>query len=250
MSYSHEDKALAGRVKQILEANGVSAFLAHEDLEVSEDWRAEILRHLDTCSALIAIVTEKFTGSVWANQEVGMGIAKSLPMIPLMFGGSAALKGFLEMHQGIPVSDSNLEQAIKSVIPKINEGAPSTERRFYRDLAGGLNRLIIRWQTYKSHLPNIKWTSDAVQEIKKSFRKEAEDLLTLISNETEVDFGVKSLVTTIMSQVDQFAFFKIDFSAVYSQQIPQFQNLEFKGDQVLEPAQSLRGWLLQTHKVS
>ena len=250
LSYAHEDKVLAGKVKQIIEANGVSAFLAHEDLEVSEDWRAEILKHLDTCSALIAIVTEKFRGSVWANQEVGIGIAKGLPMIPLMFGGSTALKGFLEMHQGIPVSDSNLEEAVKSVIPKIDEGTPSTERRFYGDLAGGLNRLIIRWQTYKSHLQNIKWTSDAVQEIKKSFRKESEDLLTLISNETEVDFGVKGMVTTIMSQVDQFALFKIDFNASYSEQIPQFQNFEFKGDQVLEPAKSLRGWLIQTHKVS
>ncbi len=118
MSYAHENKALAGKVKQIIEAKGVSAFLAHEDLEVSEDWGAEILRRLDTCSALIAIVTEKFMGSVWANQEVGIGIDKGLPIIPLMFSGSTSLKGFLEMHQGIPVSESNLEEAVKSIIPK------------------------------------------------------------------------------------------------------------------------------------
>lgn len=118
LSYAHENKALAGKVKQIIEAKGVSAFLAHEDLEVSEDWGAEILRRLDTCSALIAIVTEKFMGSVWANQEVGIGIDKGLPIIPLMFSGSTSLKGFLEMHQGIPVSESNLEEAVKSIIPK------------------------------------------------------------------------------------------------------------------------------------
>lgn len=58
LSHVHEDKALAGKVKEILEANGVSAFLAHMDMEVSEEWRTEIFRHLETSSALIAIVTE------------------------------------------------------------------------------------------------------------------------------------------------------------------------------------------------
>lgn len=249
LSYAHEDKVLAGKVKQILETNGVSAFLAHEDLDVSEEWRIEILKHLDTSSALVAIVTDNFAKSVWANQEVGIAIAKGLTLIPLMVGGSTAMKGFLEMHQGIPVSESNLEEAVKSTIPRINKGVSSTERTFYKDLAGVLSRLIVRWQTYKGHVSNVKWTPEAIKEIKDSFRGESERLIHLVSNETEIDLSLNASARTIISQIDLFVFSKIDFTVIYGEQFSYFQELELKGEQVSYSSQALRTWLKQTGKV-
>lgn len=249
VTYVTEDKAKAGKVKQILEANNVTAFLFHDDLEVSTQWRTEILRHLDTSSGLIAIVTENFAKSFWTNQEVGMAIAKGLPIIPLMFSGSTALRGFIEMYQGVPVSESNLEEAVKSTIPIINKGVSSTERSFYKDLAGVLGRLIVRWQTYKEHVSNVKWTPEAIKEIKDSFRGESEYLINLVSNETEIDFSVKATVTTIISQIDLFVFFKIDFTVVFAEQFSYFQELEHKGEQVSYTSQALRTWLEQTGKV-
>jgi hypothetical protein len=249
LSHAHEDKALAGKVKEILEANGVSAFLAHMDMEVSEEWRTEISRHLETSSALIAIVTSNFGKSAWANQEVGIAFEKKLPLIPLMFDGSAVLKGVIEMYQGILVSENNLVDVVKSTIPTINKGIPSTERKFYDALAGILNRLILRWQTYKSHLSNIKWTQEAIEEIKKNLRSDREELLNLVSNAPEIDFGVKNQTTVIMSQIDVFALFKINFNKPYAETYGEFQELEHKGEQVSYTAQALRGWL-QTEKLS
>jgi hypothetical protein len=129
LSYSHDDKGRAGQVKQILELNGVTAFLAHETLEVSIEWRREILRHLETSSALIALVTNSFARSMWANQEVGVAFAKGLALVPLIFGPDSELKGFLEMFQGVQVTDEDLSSKVKSVIPRITEGKSPIERR-------------------------------------------------------------------------------------------------------------------------
>lgn len=153
------------------------------------------------------------------------------------------------MLQGIPVSESDLVDVVKSTIPTINKGVPSTERKFYKDLAGILNRLIIRWQTYKSHLSNIKWTPEAIEEIKKNLRSDREELLNLVSNAPEIDFGAKNQTTVIMSQIDVFALFKINFNKPYAETYSEFQELEHKGEQVSYTVQALHGWL-QTEKLS
>jgi hypothetical protein len=43
ISYQTEDKQIAGRIKSLLETIGVKSFLAHEDIDVSEEWRIKIL---------------------------------------------------------------------------------------------------------------------------------------------------------------------------------------------------------------
>ena len=43
ISYSVKDKEIAGKVKDILSRFNISAFLAHQDIEVSEEWEKRIL---------------------------------------------------------------------------------------------------------------------------------------------------------------------------------------------------------------
>jgi hypothetical protein len=252
LSYAHEDKILGGKVKQILEANGVSAFLAHEDLEVSAEWRMEILRHLDTSSALIAVVTDNFAKSMWANQEVGIAIAKKLTLIPLMFGGSRSMKGFIEMYQGVTVSEENLDTAVKGLVPRINEGVSSAERTALKDLKNVLGRLLARWQTYNGLPSNEKWSEPAVKNIQDTFGKESEKLLSIISEGTDIDFGVKSSTQTIIIQIQRFVLYKIDFQAnrgaPFAEMLPDFHELENRGNQVIETARALHGWFAQTQK--
>ena len=114
LSYNHDNRVLAGRVKQRLEKLGFAAFLAHEDIEVSEKWRSEILKHLDSCSGMLAIVTENFSKSAWTNQEVGFLMGRNKPIVSLAFGiPTKSLPGLLEELQAIPdVSEASLEAAL------------------------------------------------------------------------------------------------------------------------------------------
>jgi nucleoside 2-deoxyribosyltransferase len=124
LAYHHEDSHLAGRVKQELERRGFSAFLAHDDIEPSTTWREEILKHLKSCMALVAIVTKRFADSSYANQEVGIVIGKGKPVISLNF--SEDLPGFLESLQAIQTTESNLMAAATKAAKFIEGKDPAT----------------------------------------------------------------------------------------------------------------------------
>lgn len=151
LSYSHDDKTRAGLVKRILESNGVTAFLAHETLEVSTEWRDEILRHLETSSALVALVTTSFTRST-PNQEVGVAFAKGLTLVPLILEPNCELKGFLEMFQGVHATEDDLVGKVESMVPRIIRGKSPIERAENESEVRTLSLLKSRVQSYQSFL--------------------------------------------------------------------------------------------------
>jgi hypothetical protein len=253
LSYAHEDKVQVGKVKQILEANGLSAFLAHEDIDVSKQWRDEILRHLDTCSGLVAIVTENFSKSAWANQEVGIAIGKKLEPIPLLFGPSQLMKGFIEMYQAEIGNENNFDSVVKGIVPKINQGVSSEERAVLNNLKTVLGRLIARWNTYLALQPNDKWTEAAVIDIQDTFGEERENLLTIISENTNLNVQITGPVNGIIIHIQRFRLHRFDFQAHQRElfaenRLPYFQELENRGNQVFEPARALHTWLIQTQQ--
>jgi len=111
ISYSTEDKELAGIVNKILvEKYGFKTFLAHETIEVSKYWREEILKHLEVCTGILAIVTDNFINSSWTHQEIGYGIGKGIPIFSLLY--TYKKLGFLEAIQGITMNNYSIEDAM------------------------------------------------------------------------------------------------------------------------------------------
>lgn len=48
ISYSHEDRKYGAQAKSVLSEVGIEAFLAHEDLHVSDEWQKRILEGTET----------------------------------------------------------------------------------------------------------------------------------------------------------------------------------------------------------
>lgn len=136
LSYNSKDRSLASSVKQKLKAHGFGAFLAHQDIEVSRKWREEIQKHLDTCCALMAIVTKHFDESSWTNQEVGIAIGKGKPVASLIFD-TEDLPGFLEAMQGVKAADNELGKPISKVIRVINRQLKSSGAYDVNEKAAG-----------------------------------------------------------------------------------------------------------------
>ena len=117
LSYVHEYRHVAGKIKDVLEENGSKGFLAHEDIAVSSEWRDEILKNLDSCTGVIAIVTPGFAESPWVNQEVGIAIGKRKPVVPLAFGTELGLlPGFLQSLQGICLTEESVTPSTKQAL--------------------------------------------------------------------------------------------------------------------------------------
>ena len=56
VSYSHVDRKFGQQAKDVLGEVGIDAFLAHEDLETSEEWRDRILSELCRCDLFVPLL--------------------------------------------------------------------------------------------------------------------------------------------------------------------------------------------------
>lgn len=80
---------------------GVSAFIAHEDIEASREWRDEVEAGLESMDVLVAVVEPGFKESDWCVQEVGFALGRKIDIIPLRAGLDPF--GFFGKYQGISI---------------------------------------------------------------------------------------------------------------------------------------------------
>jgi TIR domain len=83
LSYSHKDRLLAGSIRDAFWLYGISAFLAHEDIQPSQEWQDEISRTLHACEVFFPLLTDSFHGSDWTDQETGIAVALNKIIVPL-----------------------------------------------------------------------------------------------------------------------------------------------------------------------
>lgn len=136
LSHRAEEKRMATGLKTEIENLGASAFVAHEDIEPTKEWQTEIERALGTMDVLVAMVTEGFHASHWANQEIGVAIGRGIPVISIRLGEDPA--GFIAKHQALPGDPKNLNRTASALLARMLENL-------------GLERLILpalltRWE--------------------------------------------------------------------------------------------------------
>jgi hypothetical protein len=88
-------------LKTELEGRGISAFIAHEDIEPSSEWQVEIEAGLASMDLMIALVEPGFRESSWTDQEVGFALGRGVDVIPLLAGQDP--HGFIAKIQGLQV---------------------------------------------------------------------------------------------------------------------------------------------------
>src|SRR3954464_12981607 len=88
MSYQTEDRVVAANVAKLLEHIGVQSFMAHEHIEVSVQWRDEILRQIGLADLFVPILSQRYYASIWCKQESGIAAFRRMTMIPLSLDGS------------------------------------------------------------------------------------------------------------------------------------------------------------------
>jgi len=97
LSYSHQDRNLAGAIKSNLDYYGFDTFLAHEDLQPSVEWQEVIRLKLKECVVFLPLLTESFTKSDWTDQETGMAVALRKIIVPMKLNINPY--GFISRYQ-------------------------------------------------------------------------------------------------------------------------------------------------------
>lgn len=119
---SHRDahKRQATEFASQLEDYGVSAFVAHDTIEATKEWRKEIMAGLETMEAMVVFLTDDFHLSTWTNQEVGFALGRRVPVVSLKLQ-AADPPGFINHEQGLRagMDDFKTSQLVKLLVEKL-----------------------------------------------------------------------------------------------------------------------------------
>ena len=99
ISHLSANKRTVSALKAAMARWGISAFVAHEDIEPSKEWQREIELALETMDVMVAVVEPGFRESNWCCQEVGFAMGRRVDVIPLRVGLDPF--GLFGKYQGI-----------------------------------------------------------------------------------------------------------------------------------------------------
>lgn len=117
ISYQTADKVAAGQLQLLLGEIGIGSFLAHEDIQVSEEWRLKIMEELGKADLFIALLSANYYQSVWCVQESGIAAFRDgVAIIPLSLDGTVP-QGFFGHIQSTKVEAGQIN--LSQVLPGI-----------------------------------------------------------------------------------------------------------------------------------
>jgi len=86
VSHLATKRAFAAELQETLLDFGISCFIAHNDIEPTQEWQTQIETALATCDALVALLHENFHASNWTDQEIGFAMGRGVPVYSVRFG--------------------------------------------------------------------------------------------------------------------------------------------------------------------
>jgi hypothetical protein len=98
ISHTSANKGDVHQLKVALRAREIDAFVAHDDIEPTQEWQDVIESALATCEALLAWLTPDFHASNWCDQEVGYCVGRSILILAGRLGQDPY--GFIGKYQG------------------------------------------------------------------------------------------------------------------------------------------------------
>ncbi len=137
MSHVSKYKEAVGELSRKLRVYGVSGFVAHVDIKISEEWRGEILSALASMDAMTVILTPGFHESSWTDQEFGFALGRRVVVIPIMIGTQPY--GFLERQQGMHGDLAQLDPIVAEIVDTLLRRR-ETKAHMRRCLVTGLER--------------------------------------------------------------------------------------------------------------
>jgi TIR domain-containing protein len=115
LSYQTADKVAAGKVKALLSKVKIEAFLAHEDIEISIEWRLKILEEIGKANIFICLLSKSYLESSWCVQESGIAsFREQMAILPLSLDGTTPV-GFTSNFQSVKVDPNNV--TIQDLLP-------------------------------------------------------------------------------------------------------------------------------------
>lgn len=86
ISHLSTERKRAALLQEALLPFGISAFVAHNDIEPTLEWQSQIEAALATADSLVALLHPTFHESKWTDQEIGFAMGRGLPIFAVRLG--------------------------------------------------------------------------------------------------------------------------------------------------------------------
>lgn len=192
VSHASEKKDSAHRLKEALAAFHVAAFVAHDDIEPTREWQAEIEAALRTMDALVALVSPVFRGSQWCDQEVGTALGRSKLVIPLRVGADP--HGFMGKLQGLQTKGLDAASVAERVVEILVDHDASTER---------MTAALVEGLAVSKSWASSRRLTSMLCRTRRLTTAQAGRLLEVIGSNAEVSgaYGVSEQIETLIARV-------------------------------------------------
>ena len=154
LSHISSFKKETAELQQALLSYGITSFVAHEDIEPTKEWQSEIEIALKTMDGLVSLLTPGFHESKWTDQEVGVAIGRSVPILSIRFGLDPY--GFIGKYQGLQGSGKSFEQISKNILQIFLYNESSQQK-----MVNGLVYSFIKSETYSESKEKIGLIEEA-----------------------------------------------------------------------------------------
>jgi len=135
ISHVSKHKKHVGEIKDALAVYGVRGFVAHEDIQPTQDWQSEIETALNTMHGMAAIVTPEFKDSEWTDQEVGYALGRGIKIIAVKAG--CLPHGLLGRQQAMAAAIDDIALIARSIVTILAKDS-ATQNRMRDALAEAL----------------------------------------------------------------------------------------------------------------
>jgi hypothetical protein len=126
-------KVFASELQTELLQYGISAFVAHSDIEPTSEWQTQIETALATCEALVALLHEKFHESKWTDQEIGFAMGRGAPSFTVRLGETPY--GFIGRFQAFNGNGKSAKELARELFESFRKNK-QTQRRMGEVIVG------------------------------------------------------------------------------------------------------------------
>lgn len=126
LSHLSSYKRNVAALQSALKGYGISAFVAHVDIEPTKEWQDEIEAGLFSMDALAAVLMDGFKESNWTDQEVGIAIGRGVLIVPVIHGQNPY--GFIGKYQGLKTKGKTVLQVADELF-RILASSPKTKAK-------------------------------------------------------------------------------------------------------------------------
>ena len=119
LSYATGDES---HIKELYDAltklKKINVYIPEWDHNIDVNYESKVKEGINSCSAVIVLLTYNSTNTIWLNQEIGYATAKNIPIIPIIEQGINVL-GFLEGKDYFIFSRGDFSYNIQQVITRL-----------------------------------------------------------------------------------------------------------------------------------